>query len=248
MFGSLSNPQNLIWLLIIAVMAIQGGGGPLPQIVNAAQRGNVPLVIGLFISAAVVLLISFPLHELGHALAADKLGDPTPRRNGRISLNPFVHLDPMGSTLFLLLGFGWATTPVNYGMLRGNPSTSRALVALAGPAMNFACAIAFALIYNFVVVPLFGAGAYLRGSDSFVTEIVRIALLNAIVINVVLGVFNLFPLPPLDGWSIARGFLPGNIVDFVEQYQMYFSLILFVTPIVSIFTGPVVNAILSLLT
>ncbi len=247
MLGSLRNPQNLIFIAILVLSALRGGGGPLPQIVQAAQAGNVRTVIALLISAAVVLLICFPIHELGHALVADRLGDNTPRRAGRISLNPFVHLDPIGSLLFLVLGFGWATTPVNYNLLRGNRTTGRALVAVAGPVMNFICAFVFALLYNFVVAPMFGSSVYLQGSNSLVGEIVRTSVANIVIYNVVLGVFNLFPLPPLDGWSIARGFLPSGIVDFVEQYQQYMMLILFVTPIVSIVTGPIISAILQFL-
>jgi Zn-dependent protease len=247
MFGNLRNPQNLIWLALIAILSLQSGGGPIPGMIRAAARENVPVFFAILVSACIVLLICFPLHELGHALAADKLGDHTPRSYGRISLNPFVHLDPWGTIMFLLFGFGWATTPVNPRNFRGNPNSSRALVAVAGPVMNLLVAIIAALIFRAVTgnVPL--ARVFGMGSLSAITEFGLNTLLQLVSINLLLFFFNLVPVPPLDGWSIVRGVVPPNIVEFVERYSNFIWLLLFATPVVSMLISPMIDPVQRLL-
>src|SRR5690606_4863653 len=101
--------------------------------------------IATIIAFIITATLAFAYHEFAHAIVADRLGDPTPRSYGRITLNPFVHLDLFGMVMLILAGFGWAMTPVNPNNLRGNPRTSYAIVALAGPVANLIMAILFAL-------------------------------------------------------------------------------------------------------
>src|SRR5882757_11440175 len=166
----------------------------------------------------VILAITF--HEAAHGYAAHKLGDNTAWMLGRVTLNPFKHVDPFGTIVLpamLLLArapflFGYARpVPVNFSALR-NPRTGMVLVAAAGPAMNIGLAVVAALSFHLV--------SYLPVT---IAQWVALNLKNALVINVVLAIFNLFPLPPLDGGRIAVGLLPnvfGQQLARLERYGM----------------------------
>lgn len=169
------------------------------------------------------VLLAVTLHEAAHGWVADKLGDPTARLAGRISANPIRHIDPFGTValpaLLLLLRapflFGWAKpVPVNFGRLR-NPKRDMVLVAAAGPGSNLLMAcVATVLIY----------GAYLLPPDA--GNWVGHNLLNAIRINLVLMIFNLIPLPPLDGGRIAVGLLPTPLAVRYARLEKFGLLIL----------------------
>ncbi len=163
------------------------------------------------IARVLVLLISFPVHELAHAVVADRLGDPTPRYYGRITLNPLRHLDPVGSAMMLLFGFGWATTPVNPGRLRGNQQLSSILVSVAGPLSNLALAAIAGVIVQ--LVPIDNRTVYLIAA-------------NFVFINVLLFVFNLLPIPPLDGFNILANLLPVELRQTLLRIAPYGSLLL----------------------
>jgi Zn-dependent protease len=169
------------------------------------------------IARAIVLLIAFTLHELAHAVTADYLGDPTPRKMGRISLNPLVHLDPVGTIMLLISGFGWAKPViVNPFNMRGNPHTDMAIVAAAGPLTNLALAAFGAIPFRLGwVVPAFNATA---SGDFLLTQFVWI--------NLVLAFFNLIPVPPLDGYKILIGLLPFEIGIKLRPLERYGFLIL----------------------
>ena len=183
--------------------------------------------ITTIIARAVVLLICFPIHELAHAVLADRLGDPTPRRMGRITLNPLAHLDPIGSFLIMLQGFGWAKpVMVNPGNLRGNSRSSMAIVALAGPLSNLIMAILTASLFRLGIV------------DASSTSILSLVLRTFVGINVLLTLFNLIPVPPLDGYKILGGILPPEMAYSLQPLERYGFLILmgliFLLPMVGI--------------
>ena len=169
------------------------------------------------------VLIAVTFHEAAHGFVARFLGDETASRLGRVSLNPLRHIDPFGTILLpglLLLArspflFGYAKpVPVNFRALR-NPRIGMVLVAAAGPAMNVGLAIVAALSFHLVVYLPVIAGQW-----------VALNLKNAIVINVVLAVFNLFPLPPLDGGRIAVGLLPNIFANPLARLESYGMMIL----------------------
>ena len=169
------------------------------------------------------VLIAITFHETAHGYVARFLGDDTASKLGRVSLNPFRHIDPFGTILLpglLLLArspflFGYAKpVPINFRALR-NPLIGMALVAAAGPAMNIGLAIVAALSFHLIV--------YL---PVIVAQWAALNLKNALIINVILAVFNLFPLPPLDGGRIAVGLLPNIFATQLARLEPYGMMIL----------------------
>ena len=177
----------------------------------------------------IVLLFSLTVHETAHAWTADRLGDPTGRLLGRISLNPLVHIDWVGTVLFPLIGllgggffFGWAKpVPVNLGRLRRG-RTDFMLVAAAGPASNLLIAIAASVLL--AVVPW---ESLLAGSRDVATPLFTL-LSRALTLNVLLAVFNMLPIPPLDGGTVLGGLLPGALARRFDALRPYGFLILLV--------------------
>lgn len=178
------------------------------------------LDIATLISRAIVLLVAFTIHELAHAYTADHLGDPTPRRQGRITLNPLAHLDPFGTIMLLISGFGWAKpVMVNPLNMRGNYRTSMAIVALAGPLSNIVMAVLFAIPFRLGLMQAsMGSGGVIPSMGSLFTQFV--------FINVVLALFNLIPVPPLDGYKILQGILPAEMAYQLRPLEQYGFLIL----------------------
>lgn len=180
------------------------------------------LVIGL--AFMVSLLLGLAFHEFSHAIVGDALGDATPRRQGRITLNPAAHLDKMGSLMLLLAPFGWAKpVQVNPYNLRPSPKLGMALVAVAGPLSNFLLAAAFAAPLKAGVVELISPNRLGLWS---VENYFAFLLLYIVIINTSLGVFNLLPVSPLDGSRVAR-LIPGPVGDFFEAIEPYGFGILF---------------------
>jgi Zn-dependent protease len=170
-----------------------------------------------FVAFAITAVLGFAYHEFAHAIVADRLGDPTPRSFGRITLNPFKHLSLYGLAFLFIIGFGWAVTPVNPNRLRGNPRQSMAIVAIAGPLANLAMALLFALPIRFdLVSPAYG-------------DVIPTAwqfLEQGLIINLLLFAFNLMPIPPLDGFTILVGLLPPELAYRLEGLRQYGTLIL----------------------
>lgn len=173
-----------------------------------------------FLMYALVFMFSISFHEASHAWMAYKLGDDTAKRSGRLSLNPFVHLDLMGTVLFLLAHIGYAkAVPFNPANFR-KPKRDTLLVALAGPVSNLILATAGAFIY-FIVIKYFPSYVY----DPVYGIIVRVFELMYIW-NVVLAAFNLLPLPPLDGYKILSAVLPRKIYFQIMDMETKIGLIL----------------------
>ena len=158
-----------------------------------------------------VLLFALCFHEFAHAWVAYKLGDPTAKHAGRLTLNPLAHLDPMGSLMILFVGFGWAKpVPVDVRYLQ-NPRTDMMKVAFAGPAANLLLAFIGGTIIRFQIV-----------SGSLILMLVLFTQ-----INIMLAVFNMIPIPPLDGSQIFSGLMVRKNPDLVMKLQMYGPQILF---------------------
>jgi Zn-dependent protease len=157
------------------------------------------------ITLGIILLVAFPIHELSHAFVAVRLGDDTPRRMGRLTLNPLAHLDLVGSILLFFAGFGWAKpVQVNPYNLRWGPNMGMAVVGAAGPLSNLVMAALAAIPFRLGLVSLFDRGSIgvLPSPAGF--------LVTFIQINLLLMLFNLIPIAPLDGSKIIRGFAPPS--------------------------------------
>lgn len=198
-------------------------------------------ILDLLLSVPAVLL-AITVHEFGHAFAAYKLGDDTPLRQGRLSLNPFDHVDPLGLAMLLFAHIGWGKPvqidPRNYNR---NISVEKAdaIVSFAGPLMNFITAIVFALIYCAIIK--FAGTAFIMSNIG----IIIIAIVWYIItMNIGLGVFNLIPLPPLDGSKIFLPILPYNAKSwFIEHEQIFYFvfLIIWITGIAGRLISPIIG-------
>ena len=190
------------------------------------------------------VLIAITFHEFAHGLAAYKLGDNTAKMEGRLSLNPLDHLDPIGTLMLLFAGFGWGkpvrVNPSNYTR-KISMEKGEAIVSLAGPLMNIILAILFTIIY-FAIYKFAGV--------SFITStmgrVLMLLISATISINIGLGVFNLIPLPPLDGSKIIMPFLPYNAKQWFKNNEQIFYIIfvvIWITGIASMIISPAISVI-----
>ncbi len=186
------------------------------------------ILAGVFASLFVVFC-TLPFHEYAHALVATKLGDQTARLSGRLSLNPMRHIDPLGALMIVLVGFGYAKpVPVNPRNFK-NPKVGMALTALAGPGANLLMAIVFLLLKNIILLfptsnPIVLALAYF--------------FIFAASINIGLAVFNLLPIPPLDGSRILQLIIPSKYYFKFLQYERYVVIVVFVLLLTGILSRP----------
>lgn len=236
MFGFGLDKRTLY--IIIAVMAV----------ITLASLGTSG-ILSLLISIPGVL-IAMTFHEFAHAFVADKLGDYTPRMQGRLNLNPLSHIDPIGLICLIVAGFGWGKpVQINSRNFNGKKSTSaaEAIVAIAGPIMNFILAFIFIIIIAII--------EYINPSILYSGLQITIwyeILLNIVIINLSLGVFNLIPIPPLDGSKVLNHFLPYNAKQwFYKNEQIFtivFFLLLFIRPagvsVISRILTPIIGGIL----
>lgn len=177
----------------------------------------IALIAGLFASVFVVFC-TMPVHECAHAFVANKLGDGTARLSGRMTLNPMKHIDPIGALMIILVGFGYAKpVPVNPRNFK-NPKTGMALTALAGPVSNLLMAAVFILLKNIV--------GLLPAANVLVTAL-YLFFTYAAIINIGLAVFNLIPIPPLDGSRVLQLLIPSKYYYKFLQYERYIVLIVF---------------------
>jgi len=202
-----------------------------------------PFAAVIFFSAIVTaLVLGISFHEFSHAYIADTLGDGLPRKMGRVTLNPLAHLEPLGTIMMLVVGFGWGRpVPVNPNATR-NPKAALGLTAAAGPVSNFVVAAVAGLPIKLDLVPWSSpfnqSNALLLSLNGWELKEYLSVYLSAIVLfSLILGVFNLIPIAPLDGFKVAVGFLPRDLsIEFarLEQYGPVILIILFLLPF---FTG-----------
>lgn len=220
--------------IIIGIMVLS-------TVVNYAN--NPGALFSLLLSIPGVL-IAITFHEFAHGYAAYKLGDNTAKNEGRLSLNPFDHLDPIGSLMLLFAGFGWGkpvhVNPRNYTR-KISMEQGEAIVSIAGPLMNILLALVFTLIY---------CAIYKFAEVSFITSttggIIILLISSTISINIGLGVFNLIPLPPLDGSKVIMPFLPYKAKQwFVNNEQIFYIIfvVIWITGIAGLIISPAINVV-----
>lgn len=196
-FNALTSTQKMIAIGVVALLVyyVLSGG----------------YSMGRLIASAIIVFVAFPVHEFAHAAMAVNLGDETPRRQGRYTLNPLVHIDPLGAVLIFITFFGWAKpvlwNPRNVDI---DPKLASILVALAGPVSNLILAILALMMRDFLPN----------------TPMVQNILYFFVSINVLLFVFNLLPIPPLDGSHVLFGLLPGDTFELQRTLSQYGFMIL----------------------
>lgn len=189
------------------------------------------LIIYLF-SMSFVVFCTLPIHEYAHALVATKLGDPTPRLQGRLTLNPMAHISPIGALMILLVGFGYAK-PVGVNPRNFNdPKKGMALVAVAGPVSNFIMGFISEFLAFLCLKFSIGVNA------SFLVSAIYLFFNYAAVVNIQLAVFNFLPIPPLDGSRILQLLIPSKYYYKFLQYERYIILVVFVLLFTNILTIP----------
>ena len=222
MFGR-SSQANIIFIIILILFAI--------------SQANFDFQTTLLTLPGLILALT--LHEYAHATVSDRLGDPTPAEQGRLTLNPLAHLDPVGTVFLLFAGFGWGKPVQIDSRYYRNPARDMMLVSLAGPVSNFIQSIVWFFVYG-------ALAKFAPIETSHSLQVLTTVVLYAAFINLSLGVFNLLPLPPLDGSKILRYFLHGKggqILDFLENYATIILLVLFMTDITGIIISPIINGI-----
>ena len=197
------------------------------------------------LSRAAVLLLLLPVHEYAHARVSYALGDPTAANDGRLDLNPLVHLDPVGSLLMLLVGIGWAKpVPVDPRYYK-NPRRDMVITAMAGPLANLIMGFLFLILAQ--VSLGFWVRGYYNGANVDTLYYMVLILQTIASISVSLAVFNLLPVPPLDGWKMMGAVLPGRtywkIMSKEREIGMIFMLLILFTPVIDLPISFVGNAI-----
>jgi len=217
-------------------------GSPLSQLLSGDLTG--------FVAFVVALIVAITVHEFSHAATATWLGDTMPERDGRLTLSPIAHLDPIGSLLILVAGFGYGRpVAINPYALRAGPRVGTAIVAVAGPVSNIALAIFFSLIVRAVGLGL-GAARFDPGMQFVAVLLMMFRYMVAL--NLVLAIFNLIPIFPLDGFSVLLGILPPELAYRFEQTRAWgifllFALVFFGGSVLSFLLGPPVFFLTQLL-
>ena len=184
------------------------------------------MFLQLITAISIAMLIALTLHEYGHAYMANRLGDPTPKALGRLSLNPLRHLDPFGTVMIFLAGFGWGRpVPVDARYLRGDPWKSMAIVAAAGPLTNLILAAVFGVLIRVGVVA-WHSPLYLPHGGWEPGLVAAYMVGWMVFLNLMLAVFNLIPIAPLDGSKIAIGILPGRQAEVLARMERHGPMIL----------------------
>jgi len=186
------------------------------------------------------ILLALTIHEFSHGYVAYLIGDPTAKNSGRLTLNPIAHIDPLGFLMLMFAGFGWAKpVPVNPYLFDIDRRKGTLLVSLAGPASNIIMAILLTLLF----------ALFLRFTNSF-NSVVQQLFVSAISINLVLAVFNLFPIPPLDGSKIVMSLFPSRFEQTfheLERYSFILLMALLFLGVIRRILFPIVNVLFNLL-
>jgi Zn-dependent protease len=195
-------------------------------------------------------LLAIILHEVAHGYVADRFGDPTARLLGRLTLNPLRHLDPIGTLAIFIFGFGWARpVPVNTGNLR-HPQRDMIWVALAGPLTNLSLALASVVVLHLLGFLDAGPLQNIELLQQIVRPL-RVMAAFSLYINVLLGLFNLLPIPPLDGGRVLSGLLPARQAQWLSRLEPFgfvlLILLIFFTDIWSRLLSPLINHAIRLL-
>ncbi|MGM9525475.1 MAG: site-2 protease family protein [Peptococcaceae bacterium] len=190
------------------------------------------------LATLLAVLVAITFHETAHGYVAYSLGDTTAKDQGRLTLNPLAHLDPIGALLMFIAGFGWAKpVPVNPFYFKGDRTRGMMLVSIAGPLTN----LALSFLAYFV---------YVAGSGFYSIPFLSIFLRSMVTLNIYLAIFNLIPIPPLDGSKILAGFLPKatayKYLNTVEQYGFLILMVLIIFNVTDMILVPIANAVLNL--
>ncbi len=178
-----------------------------------------------------IVLIALTFHEFSHGLVSTKLGDPTPRLTGRMTLNPLAHLDPVGTILMILTGFGWAKPVQINPRYYKNPKWGMAVTALAGPISNLVLAFAAMLMYTIIVIVNYKTGLFGGSMGAILNFILLFAQ-----VNLSFMVFNLIPIPPLDGSRVLGLFLSTNAYFKLQQFERYSMILIIVLSLFNVFS------------
>ena len=186
-------------------------------------------VLVIWLMRGIGMLLAIPLHESAHAWASAKLGDPTAKNMGRLTLNPLAHFDLMGALCMMVAGVGWAKPVPVYPTRYKNPKVGMALSAAAGPLSNFLAAYLFVVLDKLV---------YYFAPQTMLWGVVELFLQVLVSLNLSLAIFNLLPVPPFDGSRIATLFLPSKWYFRVMQYERYLFIAMFVLLVMGVFDAP----------
>ncbi len=201
---------------------------------SALFSGSALQILYTFLALAIVLFTGIPFHEFAHGWTAERFGDRTARFSGRLTVNPFAHFDAFGTIMLFLVGVGFAKpVPINPNNFRGNKKVGIAVTALAGPVSNLIVAFLFVVLGRLVNLLYL-----LLGGDLAFYYIMIQVLFLAAQVNVGLAIFNLIPLPPLDGWRILGLVLPAKWQFLAMKYQYYIVLLLFLLLATDILSTP----------
>lgn len=206
------------------------------MILRVLREYDLLTAIPVILTSILTVLFSLSLHECAHALMAYALGDPTAKNRGRLTLNPIKHLHPVGTIMMLLFGFGWANpVPVNAYYFK-KKKLGMALTSLAGPVSNLM--LSFVALTLYFLLQIFGPQFVTTAYTLKVFEILGLFLVMMHTMNLYLAIFNLIPVPPLDGSRILFIFLPAEKYFQVMKYERYIALILVVLLYVGVLDGP----------
>lgn len=195
------------------------------MLITAITSRNTVVILMSLLASAFVIFCAMPIHEFSHGYAAYKMGDDTAKRAGRLTLNPMAHISPVGAVMLVLFGFGWGNPcPINPNRFK-HPKTGIAVSAFAGPLSN--------LILGFFMVLFMTLVENLASTDSTFFIALYYFFYIAAQINIILAVFNLLPIPPLDGYRVLSVFLPDKAYYWVQKNEQIISIVI----IVLVFTG-----------